>query len=158
MGLARISVKRGYFVIMSSHVIFWLTPPSPSSDDVIYEQPLTLRRRAGHPKIGRVWFGYFLTCVLQAIAIKFMFVYGNLWKSICSYLGLRVLQGQRNVPQWRCFASGVSFLQQGCPTSARFGRSSFYVCCYVKYKIYISFQLFNLYNISYALKLMKCQV
>ena len=25
---------------MSSHVIFWQTPPSPSSDDVIYEQPL----------------------------------------------------------------------------------------------------------------------
>ena len=27
-------------VIMSSFVIFWLTPPSPSGDDVIYEQPL----------------------------------------------------------------------------------------------------------------------
>ena len=25
---------------MSSLVIFWQTPPSPSSDDVIYEQPL----------------------------------------------------------------------------------------------------------------------
>ena len=28
-------------VIMSSFVIFWLTPPSPSGDDVIYEQPLS---------------------------------------------------------------------------------------------------------------------
>ena len=26
---------------MSSFVIFWLIPPSPSGDDVIYEQPLT---------------------------------------------------------------------------------------------------------------------
>ena len=53
MGLAKISVKRGYFVIsplpphpcviMSSHVIFWPTPPSPSSDDVIYEQPLIMK-------------------------------------------------------------------------------------------------------------------
>ena len=31
MGLAR---------IISLHVIFWSNPPSPSSDDVIYEQPL----------------------------------------------------------------------------------------------------------------------
>ena len=37
-----------YFsVIMSSFVIFRLTPPSPSGDDVIYEQPLKL-----HPSIG----------------------------------------------------------------------------------------------------------
>ena len=36
-------------VIMSSFVIFWLTPPSPSSDDVIYEQHLI-----------RFWKRYFL--------------------------------------------------------------------------------------------------
>ena len=27
--------------IIIEHVIFWSTPPSPSSDDVIYEQPLS---------------------------------------------------------------------------------------------------------------------
>ena len=27
---------------VSSHVIYWPTPPSPSSDDVIYEQPLMM--------------------------------------------------------------------------------------------------------------------
>ena len=30
-----------FFAIMSSFVIFWLTSPSPSGDDVIYEQPLS---------------------------------------------------------------------------------------------------------------------
>ena len=34
---------------MSSFVIFWLTPPFPSGDDVIYERPLT-------EKSGQKWF------------------------------------------------------------------------------------------------------
>ena len=56
-GLPKILVKKGYFVInplpppcviMSSHVIFWLTPPLSSSDDVIYEQPLTALVSVSH--------------------------------------------------------------------------------------------------------------
>ena len=36
---------------MSAHVIFWRILPSPSSDDVIYEQPLTMMLLAEKKKV-----------------------------------------------------------------------------------------------------------
>ena len=44
-------------VIMSSFVIFWLTPPASSGDDVIYEQPL----REASSLLGNQWLEQFMT-------------------------------------------------------------------------------------------------
>ena len=54
-------------VIMSSHVIFWPTPPSPSSDDVIYEQPLTKMGRKAWSGVDRRVLRLLLTILVPQV-------------------------------------------------------------------------------------------